>query len=142
MSELIFVYGTLMRGRSNHSVIAGSRFLGPARAKGLALYQVSKSFPGAVRENGGEVIGEVYEVGKNKLRDLDLFEGEGYLYRREKVKVLLKNENGKEIEAWVYIWNGRVNPSTRIPLEAQPWRPLSILKRKGRKNGKVSFLKT
>lgn len=126
MSELVFVYGTLMRGRSNHHVLKGAHFLGPAKAKGLALYRVTRSFPGVVHENGGEVIGEVYEIGKNLLKEIDLFEGQGYLYRREKVKIALE-ENRREANAWVYMWLGKPDPSTRVPIEAQPWRPEKIL---------------
>ena len=49
--HLVFVYGTLLRGLSNHSLLAEARFLGAARTKELyALY--ADTFPKVIRETG------------------------------------------------------------------------------------------
>lgn len=41
MSGLLFVYGTLQRGRVNHGQLAGQRFVGPARTvPGFRLYDL------------------------------------------------------------------------------------------------------
>jgi gamma-glutamylcyclotransferase (GGCT)/AIG2-like uncharacterized protein YtfP len=120
MKNLVFVYGTLMRGRGNHGFLHGARFLGAGRVEGLALYDVTPYYPGAVREEGGAVLGEVYEVDEEMLADLDRLEGNGILYRRERFPVAL--ETGETVEAWVYLWLRGVHPKTRVPLQRQPWR--------------------
>jgi gamma-glutamylaminecyclotransferase len=49
---LIFVYGTLKRGFSNHHHLDGQAFLGAARtAPGYALYALAE-YPGMVRQEG------------------------------------------------------------------------------------------
>ena len=85
MSTLLFVYGTLKRGCSNHRYMAGQRFIGLARtAPGYRLYDLG-GYPAMVThpEDRDGVVGEVWSVDEDALRRLDRFEGvhEG-LYRR------------------------------------------------------------
>lgn len=87
-STLIFVYGTLKRGCSNHHVLAGQTYLGEAcTAPGFALYHLGE-YPGIVPASGktSHVTGEVWSVTPAALARLDGFEGvpEG-LYRRERI---------------------------------------------------------
>ena len=91
MSTLLFVYGTLKRGCSNHHYLAGQRFVGVARTPpGYRLYDLG-GYPGiAVKPDDREgVVGEVWSVDDVALRRLDRFEGvhEG-LYRREPLRLL------------------------------------------------------
>lgn len=118
----VFVYGTLMRDRSNHGLLRGRRFLGRAVACGVGLYAVTPRFPGAVREPGSIVRGEVYAVDPSILRDLDELEDNGRLYRRELLPVVLE-ETGETLTAWVYLWLRGVRPEKAVPPERQPWRP-------------------
>jgi gamma-glutamylaminecyclotransferase len=104
--KLIFVYGTLKRGRSNHALLAGQTFLGAARtARGFQLYELS-SYPGMVAENtidtGEGVTGEVWSVDIPTLEKLDQLEGlaEG-LYRREIVPLLAPFAD-RGVEAYLY----------------------------------------
>ena len=83
--SLLFVYGTLKRGGSNHHYLTGQKFLGAASTvPGFRLYDLG-GFPGLdeVAEDKTGVIGEVYEVDATALANLDVLEGlaEG-LYRR------------------------------------------------------------
>ena len=122
MSAKVFVYGTLMRGRSNHRLLRNMRFRGRAVVHGLGLYAVTPHYPGAVREPGSAVRGEIYEVDKPTLRALDRLEDNGQLYRREIFPAVLE-ETGEIVEAWVYLWLPPVRPETAVPWHAQPWRP-------------------
>jgi len=73
----IFVYGTLMRGEGNHSLLSNgsTQFLGEAVTKrGFTLYDLG-AFPGMVKGGNGAVIGEIYEVTKATLAHLDYFRG-------------------------------------------------------------------
>ncbi|MDB6115649.1 MAG: ytfP [Lacunisphaera sp.] len=87
---LVFVYGTLKRGGSNHLFLAGQRFVGNVRtAPGFTLYSLG-DYPGMVRAPGDTagVAGELWAVDENCLPELDRLEGidEG-LY--ERIDVLL-----------------------------------------------------
>ena len=86
MSTLLFVYGTLKRGCSNHGQMAGLAFVSAARTlPGYTLYDLG-GYPAIVAEPKDKVgvVGEVWSVDDEALRRLDHFEGvhEG-LYRRE-----------------------------------------------------------
>ncbi|MEL1135043.1 gamma-glutamylcyclotransferase [Desulfitobacterium sp. THU1] len=114
----VFVYGTLMRGQRNHkNYLSQSEFIGCGEITGFAMYAVS-SFPGIVPENGEKVKGEVYQVDQDTLRRLDSLEGEGSLYLRKPVDVLVE---GKLLQAWIYVWNQEVKGMPKLDYGVQPW---------------------
>lgn len=105
MSTLLFVYGTLKRGCSNHGHLAGQTFISLARtAPGYRLYDLG-GYPGiAARPDDREgVVGEIWSIDDEALTRLDRFEGvhEG-LYRREPLPLLAPFTDQK-IEAYVPI---------------------------------------
>ncbi len=72
--ELVFVYGTLRRGASNHWRMEEAEFVGEAWVLGH-LYPIDW-YPGMVLDDDGvPVRGEVYRVGSELLGELDEFEG-------------------------------------------------------------------
>lgn len=88
MNTLLFVYGTLKRGCSNHHHLAGQTFVGAARTvAGFRLYDLG-GYPGiaVVAEDCAGVVGEIWSVDATALARLDAFEGvhEG-LYRRASI---------------------------------------------------------
>ncbi len=102
MSTLLFVYGTLKRGHSNHHHLADQTFIGLARTPaGYRLYDLG-GFPGIAPVPGDQtgVVGEVWAVDPDALARLDVFEGvhEG-LYRRAAI-VLAPPFAGRAIEAY------------------------------------------
>ncbi len=101
---LIFVYGTLKQGCSNHRYLVGQTFVGEARTgPGYRLYALD-GFPGMVlRTDDHEgVQGEVWSVDAPCLARLDVLEGvaEG-LYRREPID-LLPPFGDRAVEAYIY----------------------------------------
>jgi gamma-glutamylaminecyclotransferase len=109
---LVFVYGTLKRGSSNHSFLDGQEFLGEARtAPGYTLFNLD-GYPGMVRQDGDPegVRGEVWSVDDPCLEGLDGLEGtsEG-LYRRELVP-LVAPFAGRRVEAYLYLRDLRGRP--------------------------------
>jgi gamma-glutamylcyclotransferase (GGCT)/AIG2-like uncharacterized protein YtfP len=83
--NLVFVYGTLKRGGSNHAFLQGQKFLGDVRTgAGFTLYSLG-DYPGMVRARNDTagVTGELWEVDDTVLAELDRLEGvdEG-LYQR------------------------------------------------------------
>lgn len=121
--DLIFVYGTLMRGFDHPMsklLSAGADFLGAATCPGR-LYLVAH-YPGLLRpsQSGDVVHGELYRMHRadELLATLDDYEscGPGYaiptLYLRERVDVTLAD--GSVMEAWTYIYNRPVTEQSRI----------------------------
>jgi gamma-glutamylcyclotransferase (GGCT)/AIG2-like uncharacterized protein YtfP len=103
--SLVFVYGTLKRGGSNHHFMADASFVGNAQTPpGYTLYEIT-GYPGMVRDEGDRegVRGEVWSVGDECLADLDVLEGvdEG-LYSREAVPLGAPFDN-QPVEAYYYL---------------------------------------
>src|SRR5688572_19432950 len=93
----VFAYGTLQRGEYNHRVIRGAKYLGEARtAPRFTLYDLGP-FPALVAGGSTAVLGEVYEVDTEMLRDLDRLEGTPRLYQRIAVEL----DDGAVAEAYV-----------------------------------------
>lgn len=88
MDTLLFVYGTLKRGCSNHAQMAGQRFVGPARTvPGFRLYDLG-GYPSLVADPADRdgVKGEVWSIDEKGLKRLDRFEGvHTGLYRRTSI---------------------------------------------------------
>lgn len=113
--ELVFVYGTLRRGGTHHWRMDGAEFVANGTIRGR-MYRFGW-YPGLIAdENGGEIIGEVYQVGPAQLAALDEFEGlsageiQGSEYRRVRVAV----SGGDPATAWIWEWLGPVDEATRI----------------------------
>jgi gamma-glutamylaminecyclotransferase len=88
MNTLVFVYGTLKRGFSNHRQLADQQFMGEARTEpGFSLFDLD-GFPALFPspDDRAGVTGEVWSVDSAALRRLDAFEGlhEG-MYRRARI---------------------------------------------------------
>ena len=122
-SDLLFVYGTLMRG-FNHPMArllsANADFLGEASCRGR-LYRV-KHYPGLVLSDDPSdiVFGELYRLRARDdlLREFDMYEacGEGFpeptQYIRQTLEVALAD--GSSGEAWTYLYNWPVARLQRI----------------------------
>lgn len=98
---ILFVYGTLKRGQSNHRLLADQEFFGEAAS--APRYRVFDlgAYPGMVRdeENGLAVRGELWAVGERCLAELDGFEEVPDWFVREPVAV-----PGRE-QVWAYFLN-------------------------------------
>lgn len=115
----IFVYGTLLKGQSNYE-----RYLAPLEPvmrgtiEGFNMFDLG-AFPAVIY--GDDIVkGEIYKVSWNMLDRIDRLEGEGVLYKKEKVKV--KSYEYDEVEAYVYLYLQSVSGCPMIPSEAQPYK--------------------
>ncbi len=126
--NLLFVYGTLLRGdrgttgREQRVRLAReSRVLGSAWMAGR-LYNLGR-YPGLVVAQGaGDVVhGEVLEFidAERSLRWLDAYEGivPGHHPHNEYERVLLPVQglNNRTVDAWVYVFLQDVEAATLIP---------------------------
>ena len=115
--QIVFVYGTLRRGGSNHFRMAGADFISSGTVQGR-LYRIDW-YPGLVLDEAGdEIHGEVYSVDAEQLAALDVFEGlsageiEGSEYRR--VATTVMQQSSQPITAWVWEWLGLTDESHRL----------------------------
>jgi gamma-glutamylcyclotransferase (GGCT)/AIG2-like uncharacterized protein YtfP len=122
-SDLLFVYGTLMRGFDHPMAQLLSRnadFVGEARCGGR-LYLV-KHYPGLVLSDASDeiVFGELFRLSRpdELLREFDMYEacGEGFVAPTEYIRQLLPviSGDGAAVEAWTYIYNWPVAHLPRI----------------------------
>jgi gamma-glutamylcyclotransferase (GGCT)/AIG2-like uncharacterized protein YtfP len=121
-SDLLFVYGTLMRGFDNpmaQLLARGADFLGEARCRGR-LYLVTH-YPALVLSDAAAeiVFGELFRLRApdELLREFDMYEacGEGFAEPTEYIRQLLSVtlEDGTA-EAWTYVYNWPVAHLPRI----------------------------
>ena len=96
---LLFVYGTLKEGESNHHWLNGAKKVCDGVVFGLRLHQ-GPGFPYAFKVNDYTAVthGEVYKI--EDLRQCDILEGYPNHYNRSKVEV--KVSSGVSTIAWVY----------------------------------------
>lgn len=98
--DLLFVYGTLRPGQANHSAVLGDRAVQPAVLEGHELRL--GDWPWVRPAAGSLVVGEVVEVSRDVLAELDHLEDvAGGLYRRERCTVRLAR--GGQAGAWTYL---------------------------------------
>ena len=114
--ELVFVYGTLRQGASNHWRIQDAECLGTGLVRG-GLYVIDW-YPGLVLDpSGSRVAGEVYRVSPDLLEELDAFEGAagtpGSEYHRVRTDVTSPDGERRE-HVWVWEFRMPVEESRRI----------------------------
>lgn len=89
---LVFVYGTLQRGRVLHQHLAGQRFVGAARTcPAYRLYRI-EWYPGlvdaATGQQGLAIHGEVWDVDEAGMQTLDAVEDvDSGLYVRRAIRL-------------------------------------------------------
>jgi gamma-glutamylcyclotransferase (GGCT)/AIG2-like uncharacterized protein YtfP len=105
--HLIFVYGTLRQGglRAMPTIFPGAKFLGQANVSG-SLYDLG-AYPGLLLDDStSSVIGEVYEIDDEALKQLDEIEASSSYWRKQ-VEVSLDNHS---MRCWVYGPDSRSYP--------------------------------
>jgi gamma-glutamylcyclotransferase (GGCT)/AIG2-like uncharacterized protein YtfP len=123
ISDLLFVYGTLMRGFDHPmaKLLSGNAdFIGEAQCAGR-LYRI-KHYPGLVLSDAPDeiVFGELYRLRQpvELLREFDMYEacGEGFAQPTEYIRQMLAvtRADGTTEEAWTYLYNWPVAHLPRI----------------------------
>ena len=122
--QLVAVYGSLLKGLSNHRVLADSVLLGNDTVHGFIMYDLG-AFP-AILKGEGVIDAEIYEVVNSQImQGLDHLEGHPNFYKRE----LAKTSYG---DAWIYV----LNIEYRRPLDDKTivengsWREYKLQKEK------------
>lgn len=104
MSSIIFVYGSLKRGFHNQPFLEHAEYIGDAFTQDRYVMVKGPHFPFLVKQYPGltskPISGELYKVDKKTLSSIDILEGNGFLYHRE--KVVVRHCYGEILDAWVY----------------------------------------
>jgi gamma-glutamylcyclotransferase (GGCT)/AIG2-like uncharacterized protein YtfP len=123
MSELILVYGSLMRGFESHESMdlpARADFAGDAHCVGT-LYDLG-DYPGMTFEGDGRVRGELYRTHDDGLID-DMDRFEGYYPESSEDSVFVRHLHevvDRDLKAWVYVYNGPTEEAAVV--ESGDWR--------------------
>lgn len=107
--SLLFVYGSLKRGRSNHGELRAAEYLAHARTAPCFALRVIAGYPALVAGTRS-IEGELYRIPSSALPALDEFEGDRYV-RRE-----LELATGQRALAYL----ARV-PHAGVPYLADEW---------------------
>jgi gamma-glutamylaminecyclotransferase len=112
---LVFVYGSLLRGESNHRVLGGARLV--ARAITAPRYTLIDlgAFPAILDHGTTSIRGEVYRCDAETLVRLDRLEGHPRFYERRDV-VLAR---GPARAQGYFLASGRSNAA---PIPSGDWR--------------------
>jgi gamma-glutamylcyclotransferase (GGCT)/AIG2-like uncharacterized protein YtfP len=110
-TDLLFTYGTLMRGFRLHRLLEGrADYLGGGQVAGRIVDL--GSYPGARPDPGGRLHGEIYRVADPTLwGTLDSAEGPQY-HRRE---VAVRSGDARELAACIYWYVGPLDRGVPIP---------------------------
>ena len=82
---LIFVYGTLLRGESNHRELGPARFVADACTEPRYELVSLGHYPALLEHGSDAVRGEIFDVPEEWLGHLDLFEDVPTLYERKRI---------------------------------------------------------
>jgi gamma-glutamylcyclotransferase (GGCT)/AIG2-like uncharacterized protein YtfP len=78
----VFVYGSLLAGEPNHRLLARATLVGAARTPAVFTLHDLGAFPGMVADGSDAIVGEIYEVERAPLANLDHLEGHPRWYCR------------------------------------------------------------
>lgn len=111
-TNLVFVYGSLMKGEFNHHLLKDAEFVGEGSIYGK-MYSLIY-YPAVVHSKVKQVYGEVYRVSEDTLKNLDELEGyreslDKGMYLRRTTKCTLF-ETGEVIKVSYYIWGSKYLP--------------------------------
>ena len=115
--QLIFVYGLLMRGLELNGHLDGGAFVGCGRVDGRLVSL--GAYPGLI-DGSGDVRGELYRFDDlpaaldvlDDVEEFDATDPERSLYLR--VAKTVRKDDGSEVAAWVYRFNGPTDGAPAI----------------------------
>ncbi len=94
---LVFVYGRMKQGGEDHSILAGSRFLGQTQTAPVYDLIDLGGLPGLTTDGSMVVHGELYAVDARTLTSLDEFEDHPDTFHRDTLLL----EDGREVLGYV-----------------------------------------
>ncbi len=105
-THIVFVYGTLKAGHSNHGLLQDAEYIGEAEtvASEYTMYDLG-AFPGVKEGGTDKITGEVYRVNNFELASLHRLEGHPTFYKAKNIAVRLTNKiSNNYVSAYMYIY--------------------------------------
>jgi len=100
---LIFVYGTLKKGRGANRIFKSSKFIGEGVTIKDYFRMHSGGFPMVTADGHFHVFGELYEVTDPEvLKNLDYYEGSPHLFNRTTVDVRVGSDDFVGAEMYIF----------------------------------------
>lgn len=124
MTTYVLAYGTLKKGRGNHSVLGNSRYVDEVLTNSMEFVMYDGGFPYVSddiegTDKNGRIFGELYEVvDERTMANLDRLEGVPTLYVKREVDVT--SLSGDAYKATIYVASRGTN--TRLK-EREPMEP-------------------
>ena len=106
--HLIFVYGTLRRGGTNHYMLAEANFLGRYETEPRYTMFRLGQFPAVVARGDTPIAGEIYRISDPVFALLDELECYPQVFSRQ----LIKTPAGS---TWMYLYNRLVGTDHVVP---------------------------
>lgn len=101
----LFVYGTLLEPRHVRALTGKEFHYRDAVLRGFEKVAGASAYPFVLPKEGRTVRGKVIEgLDADSVRRIDEYEGEGHLYYRQQVSVVVE---GQEVPAYTYVGNPR-----------------------------------
>ena len=115
-NHIVFTYGTLKAGHSNHSLLKGSVPLGKTKTVSKHTLIDWGCYPCVVLKGDTHIVGEAYRVDDATFHRLDQLEGCPGFYNRTQVEL----ENG--LTSWMYfIPEGDIDMPSETAVESGEW---------------------
>jgi gamma-glutamylcyclotransferase (GGCT)/AIG2-like uncharacterized protein YtfP len=109
--HLLFVYGSLKRGRANHHQLHAAQYVSAARTAPCFSLRVIQGYPALV-PGSRRISGELFRIAESALPALDEFEGEAY------VRGEIELESGERALAYL-----SCSPGAGDPFPGDDWQP-------------------
>ncbi|MFQ5993465.1 MAG: gamma-glutamylcyclotransferase [Acidiferrobacterales bacterium] len=113
MKQLVFVYGTLLRGEANAGELVNAQYLGAHKTDAVFTMLDLGAYPAVVLGGDTAIAGEVFAVDAATLSRLDSFEDHPDEYSRIEIMTPFG-------EAWIYTY--RTTPATAAVIVSGDWR--------------------
>ena len=104
----LFVYGTLKKDCDNHHIIKSLKYVGEYYTKEEYYKEDNSLYKTASRtytKPPQKVVGELYELKKNFIRSVDIFESHPTLFHRELIYVI-DSVNQEQKLSYIYFKTG------------------------------------
>lgn len=99
-NHLLFVYGTLRSGHSNHHLLKDACCYGVGNTLEKYAMYLTSGYPYVnSHESRYPIVGELFGIDDNTLLELDKMEGHPRYYERRETPVTV---DGKQYTAWMY----------------------------------------
>ena len=119
--KYLFSYGSMKKGFRYHDRLRLDKLIGSAITKDKYLMHPAESFnyPYLLEDiKEWQIHGELYELTKSNIKDIDTFEGSPHYYYRKEVEIIYKN---KVYDSFIYFRTAANSTGMDIDIKLNNW---------------------